>query len=183
MGAEFFMVEAWGTSPELAFDKIRQEYGHQVGYAGYSGTIVEKDSFIIFPLPEGADPEAHALKIAEEDPRIADKWGPAGCFVLKEAQVTGIKITKKKVGNERYDNLARAIVVYSIRGCSTGACYGMYHTLEEAEEAAKSYAVKYLEKVELRKEVVAPSDTLFVYELENVDECLGHYLFFGYAPY
>lgn len=169
MGAEFFMVEAWGTSPELAFDKIRQEYGHQVGYAGYSGTIVEKNSFIIFPLPEGADPEAYAQKIAEED--------------LKEAQVTGIKITKKKVGNERYDNLARAIVVYSIRGCSTGACYGMYHTLEEAEEAAKDYAVKYLEKVEIKKEVVAPSDTLFVYEPENADECLGHYLFFGYAPY
>ena len=59
----------------------------------------------------------------------------------------------------------------------------MYHTLEEAEEAAKDYAVKYLEKVEIKKEVVAPSDTLFVYELENVDECLGHYLFFGYAPY
>jgi hypothetical protein len=183
MGAEFFAVEAWGASPELAFDKIRQEYGHQVGYAGYSGTIVEKDSFIIFPLPEGADPEAHALKIAEEDPRIADKWGPAGCFVLKEAQVTVVKITKKKVGNERYDNLARATVVYSIRGCSTGVCFGMYHTLEEAEGAAKDYAAKYLEKVEIKKEVVAPSDTLFVYEPENADECFGHYLFFGYAPY
>jgi len=34
--------------------------------------------------------------------------GPAGCFVLKEAQVTGIKITKKKVGNERYDNLLKS---------------------------------------------------------------------------
>jgi len=182
MGAEFFAVEAWGASPELAFDKIRQEYGHQVGYAGYSGTIVEKDSFIIFPLPEGADPEAHALKIAEEDPRI-DKWGPAGCFVLKEAQTTGVRLTKKKVGNEKYDHLARATVLYSVRGCSTGACYGMYPTLEEAEEAAKCYAAKYLEKIELRKEVVAPSDILFVYEPENADECLGHYFFFGYAPY
>ena len=70
MGAEFFVVEAWGASPELAFDKVRREYGYQVGYAGYSGTIVEKNSFIIFPLPEGADPEAYAQKIAEEDPRI-----------------------------------------------------------------------------------------------------------------
>ena len=109
--------------------------------------------------------------------------GLTGCFILKEAQATGIKVTKKKVGNKRYDNLARAIVVYSIRGCSTGACYGMYHTLEEAEEAAKSYAAKYMEKIELRKEVVAPSDILFVYEPENADECLGHYFFFGYAPY
>ena len=95
MGAEFFAVEAWGASPELAFDKIRQEYGHQVGYAGYSGTIVEKDSFIIFPLPEGADPEAYAQEIAEEDPRIADKWDQL-MLVLKEAQATGIKVTKKK---------------------------------------------------------------------------------------
>lgn len=182
MGAEFFIVEAWGASPELAFDKVRQEYGHKVGYAGDSGTIVEKDSFIIFPLPEGADPEAYAQKIAVEDPRI-DKWGPAGCFILKQAQVNGIKITKKKVANERYDHLQRATVVYSIRGCSTGTCYGMCHTLEEAEEAAKDYTAKYLEKIEIRKEVVAPSDTLFIYEPENEDECFGHYLFFGYAPY
>ena len=53
----------------------------------------------------------------------------------------------------------------------------MYHTLEEAEEAAKSYAAKHMEKIELRKEVVAPSDILFVYEPENADECLGHYFF------
>ncbi len=182
MGAKFFAVEAWGASPELAFDKIRQEYGHQVGYAGYSGTIVEKDSFIIFPLPEGVDPEKYAEKIVEEDLRI-NTCGPAGCFILKEARTKEeIKINKRKVGIERHDNLARATVVYSVRGCS-GACYGMYHTLEEAEDAAKDYTAKYLEKIEIRKEVVAPSDTLFIYEPENEDECVGHYLFFGYASY
>jgi len=72
--------------------------------------------FIVFPLPEGVDPGEYALKIAEEDPRI-DKWGPAGCFVLKEAQTTGVRLTKKKAGNEKYDHLARATVLYCVRGC------------------------------------------------------------------
>jgi hypothetical protein len=182
MGAEFFTVEAWGASPEAAFDKIRQEYGRMYGCSGYSGTIVEKDSFIIFPLPEGANPEEYAVRIALEDPRI-DKWGPAGCFVLKEARTAEVKIKGRKVEEERDDHLTRAVILYSVNGCSTGACYGMYPTLEEAEEAAKNYAAKHLEKIELKKEVVAPSNTLFIYEPEDADEYMGHYFFFGYAPY
>ncbi len=48
---------------------------------GYSGTIFEKRSFVLIPLPKGADAREYAGElIKKEDERVDDKWGPAGAI-------------------------------------------------------------------------------------------------------
>ena len=50
---------------------------------GYTGTIAEKHNFNVIPLKEGLEPREYADKLIDDcDPRIDDKWGPAGCFDL-----------------------------------------------------------------------------------------------------
>lgn len=85
MGATSFMntVEGFPTA-KAAFDAARAAAREDFGSGGYTGTIAEKDSFVIIPLPKGTEPYAYARKMleAEYDPRITDKWGPAGCIEL-----------------------------------------------------------------------------------------------------
>lgn len=83
MGATTFFTEAIGGNAQHAFacavDDARYDYGHR----GYTGTIAEKNSFVMIKVPEGKDPYdfAHDL-IKAKDPRVDDKWGPAGCIEL-----------------------------------------------------------------------------------------------------
>lgn len=83
MGGQSFDVLVVGTDARKAFREAVEQAKYAHGHAGYTGTIAEKDSFVTVadsPLPL---PEARALAerlVSEEDPRIDDKWGPAGCI-------------------------------------------------------------------------------------------------------
>ena len=87
MGANEFIKVSSGKEAQQAFNEaVRQaEYDH--GHSGYTGTIAEKDSFVEIPLPKKGKKNleeravAYAEKlIQEDDDRISDKWGPAGCI-------------------------------------------------------------------------------------------------------
>jgi len=83
MGACDFCTTAKGKTAREAFrtavDQARYEYGH----GGYTGTIAEKDKFVMIPLPKDKEPADYAYELIEAcDARIDDKWGPAGCFDL-----------------------------------------------------------------------------------------------------
>jgi hypothetical protein len=83
MGASDFQIKAKGKDAKEAFTNavLQAEYDH--GHAGYTGTIAEKTEFEMIPLPKGVNPEEYASNLIDEgDPRIDDKWGPAGCFDL-----------------------------------------------------------------------------------------------------
>jgi hypothetical protein len=83
MGAAIFFTRAKGKTARAAFDAAvsAAEYDH--GHSGYTGTIAEKDQFVMIPLPQGQDAKAFAdLLIENRDGRIDDKWGPAGCIQL-----------------------------------------------------------------------------------------------------
>ena len=83
MGAEVFFAKTSGKNKQEAFKNAIEDAYYQHGHDGYTGSIAEKDSFVMIPLPEGEDPYTYADKlIDEEDRRIDDKWGPAGCFDL-----------------------------------------------------------------------------------------------------
>lgn len=83
MGADTFYCKAKGKNAKDAFNKAVEAAQYDHGHGGYSGTIAEKDDFIMITLPEGVNPSAYAYAlIDEEDSRIDDKWGPAGCFDL-----------------------------------------------------------------------------------------------------
>lgn len=82
MGAETFSITKSGKTAKAAFKDAVEQAEYDFGHAGYTGTIAEKDSFVMIALPLGeASPYAHAEKlISENDDRIDDKWGPAGCI-------------------------------------------------------------------------------------------------------
>lgn len=83
MGAETFATRGKGKTARAAFDAARDQALYDHGHAGYSGTLAEKHSFVVIPVPEGADPVLFAQQLIDDgDERINNKWGPAGCVAL-----------------------------------------------------------------------------------------------------
>lgn len=85
MGAETFADVVEGETARAAFKAATEEARHEHGHGGYTGTIAEKDEFVMILMPAGfsGSPIEYAdLLIEEQDERIDDKWGPAGCIDL-----------------------------------------------------------------------------------------------------
>jgi len=91
MGACEFMIGAEGNSPEEAFRNARSEALYMEGHGGYTGTIAEKDSFVMIDPPRDEETIAEKMRFASElmdncDDRIDDKWGPAGCIKIENGK-------------------------------------------------------------------------------------------------
>lgn len=96
MGAETFVVEATGKSAKEAFNKAVDDAQYNYGHAGYTGTIAEKNDFIMLtPSPAlletliepGADFRFNYStegELGELWEAVDDKWGPAGCIALPD---------------------------------------------------------------------------------------------------
>ena len=83
MGDYVFITTAKGSDARNAFISAVREAQYECGHGGYTGTIAEKHNFNVIPLKEGLEPREYADKLIDDcDPRIDDKWGPAGCFDL-----------------------------------------------------------------------------------------------------
>lgn len=87
MGATTFTAYALGTDAKAAFHTAVEEARYNYGSSGYTGTVAEKETFVLItatPLP-WPDAEKLAAELIEaEDPRIADEWGPAGAIAVTE---------------------------------------------------------------------------------------------------
>lgn len=87
MGACSFFAEGRGKNAKEAFRAAVEEAEYDYGHAGYTGTIAEKDSYVMIDLPAGIEPEDYAdMLIQKQDARIDSKWGPAGCLLVKEGE-------------------------------------------------------------------------------------------------
>lgn len=87
MGACEFSVRAKGRSAREAFQNAVDEALYESGHGGYTGSIAEKRSFIEIPLPQGEKAGDYAYKLIDScDPRVDDKWGPAGCIKISEGE-------------------------------------------------------------------------------------------------
>lgn len=85
MGATTFMVSSKGETAADAFKAAVQEARYLYGNSGYSGTIAEKNSFVVVgkaTTTQKAGKMANKM-IDASDPRVDDKWGPAGCIECK----------------------------------------------------------------------------------------------------
>lgn len=85
MGANTFMNIVEGKNAAAAFSAIQRAARYDNGHGGYSGTIAEKNDFVVITIPKTwtATPQAYAKHLIDsEDSRIDDKWGPAGCISL-----------------------------------------------------------------------------------------------------
>ena len=79
----FSSKELSGKNADEAFEKAVKRAQWERGHGGYTGTIAEKHEFVIIKKP--VDVEASLIiyhMINDRDPRIYDKWGPAGCIDL-----------------------------------------------------------------------------------------------------
>lgn len=88
MGATTFTTVAEGDTADEAFRFARIEAQYDRGHGGYTGTIAEKSSFTMIArnlVPKDALALAEQL-IDDGDPRIDDKWGPAGCIALADGK-------------------------------------------------------------------------------------------------
>ena len=88
MGAEVFMASAFGKDINEAFRNAVSNAQHESGHGGYSGTIAEKARFVFIDYDkerqEGESKRDFIYRLIEQDDeRISDKWGPAGCIVGK----------------------------------------------------------------------------------------------------
>jgi len=93
MGGEYFEHIAMGKTADEAFDAAVESAQHDYGHAGYTGTIAEKDEFVMVRDASAAtqdDAKAFADKLMDDrDPRVDDKWGPAGCIKIGEPDESG----------------------------------------------------------------------------------------------
>lgn len=83
MGASEFFTRAKGKTAKEAFRAAVEEAQYESGHGGYTGTIAEKHEFRLIAVPEGVKPGDFAERLlSEDDKRVSDKWGPAGCVQL-----------------------------------------------------------------------------------------------------
>ena len=71
--------------PVAAFQEAVADAQWEYGHGGYSGTLAEKGSYVIVEATPQPVEDAYALAdrlIEAFDPRISDKWGPAGAIKL-----------------------------------------------------------------------------------------------------
>lgn len=83
MGGTTFGCKARGKTAREAFQQARAKALYDHGHAGYTGTIAEKHAFTLIKVPSDTDPITYANDLMDDgDPRVDDKWGPAGCLDL-----------------------------------------------------------------------------------------------------
>ena len=83
MGASTFFQKGQGQTLEEAFNAAVDYARYMHGHAGYSGTLAEKHDVVLVSDTPHTVGEAQALAdslIEQRDPRIDDKWGPAGAI-------------------------------------------------------------------------------------------------------
>lgn len=81
MGSQVFTTVATATTAAQAFTRAVEDACWQHGNDGYSGSIAEKWEFVMIPcLPGQTAEDTATILINNSDPRIDDKWGPAGCI-------------------------------------------------------------------------------------------------------
>ena len=109
MGAEVFTNKSFGKDAKSAFWRVVDAASYEHGHGGYTGTIAEKDSFVVVECPiddvdafiEAVDVYCYSKKctidskheavVAKASKIFDDKWGPALCIPLKETDNDGNK--------------------------------------------------------------------------------------------
>lgn len=85
MGADEFVDYAEGIDVREAFDEAVEQARCEFGGGGYTGSLAEKDEVIVIDAPVMSYDDAVELArklVRDSDPRIDDKYGPAGAIAV-----------------------------------------------------------------------------------------------------
>ncbi|MCX5206697.1 hypothetical protein OG897_35500 [Streptomyces sp. NBC_00237] len=83
MGSLDFTETGSGPDLKTAFNSAVSEAAYENGHGGYTGSLAEKDEVTLIDSTVRTQPEAEQLVaqlLRDNDPRISDKWGPAGAL-------------------------------------------------------------------------------------------------------
>jgi hypothetical protein len=87
MGGTTFSCTAQGGTVGEAFHNAVEQALYDYGHAGYTGTIAECEGYTVIqslPLTMAEAVNLGNKLIDDDDPRINDKWGPAGAIYVNE---------------------------------------------------------------------------------------------------
>lgn len=90
MGSSTFHTIGSGNDARLAFREAREDAKYDHGHGGYSGSIAEKDDYVVIqpkPVPQDVATRLANDLIDQYDPRISDKWGPAGAIAIGGTEI------------------------------------------------------------------------------------------------
>jgi hypothetical protein len=84
MGSRAFSILSIGSTPDEAFHLAKAKALECHPSAGYTGSIAEKSSFILFQSAEsmGMSLSRWIESIIENHDSVKDEWGDAGCIDL-----------------------------------------------------------------------------------------------------
>jgi hypothetical protein len=92
MGADQFSTYQEGADVDTAFRAVVDEAHYEHGHRGYTGTIAEKDEYVIVhadPLPRVVAEAMAEAVLRTDDPRVNNKWGPAGAIPVRADYPSG----------------------------------------------------------------------------------------------
>jgi hypothetical protein len=99
MGTDSFHEYEPNADADVAFRSLVDQARWEHGSGGYTGTIAEKDSYVV--VPGTPMPLAAATRVAEkliDDDQYSDKWGPAGAVPVAATRATDTIKKVVKVG-------------------------------------------------------------------------------------
>lgn len=194
MGGTTFEDYGYGKTPEEAFRSAVADAIYEVGHGGYSGTIAEKDSFTMIEVPAKWKGNEYAYAnhlIEEDDSRVSDKWGPAGCILLESKDA--VEKVPYATTVERYDQKgARKWETYFeiiTRGdfAQPDILVGTRASQTEAEKVAKEWVKANNRSVRIRigKRLINGDQNIVTVHPKTKDvkvkKAQNKYLFFGWA--
>jgi hypothetical protein len=112
MGAcDFYNLYIGKEEPLQAFYNEVANAKHEHGHGGYTGTIAEKDRFIMIECPKGISPEVYVDDVMQnQSSRINDKYGPAGCIEYKRTYLKNLRVER----GYRYNKGIRAYLFFGV---------------------------------------------------------------------
>jgi hypothetical protein len=79
MGATYFEVRVKAESADSAFKQAQEQAFYDHGHSGYTGTIAEKDGYIMMAV-NGTETVEQAMERLDDSEVVNNKWGPAACI-------------------------------------------------------------------------------------------------------
>lgn len=156
MGANQFMVTSKGKTITEAFTAAVEDAKFEYGHRGYTGSIAEKDTFVEIKVPKGKKPYEYAKELLyKDDPRIEDKWGPAGAILLRQTDrktevPNGAKEENRNVQKGRREWVTEYDVVEVDIWNRSERLIQSYRTQTEAEKSAKRLAKERNKRMQVR---------------------------------
>ena len=95
MGGTTFETYAKGDSVSAAFEEARRQASFENGHGGYTGTIAEKDGYVVIQSTPVSKARAYQMAqdlIEKDDPRLSDTWGPAGAIAVGASESRTVEV-------------------------------------------------------------------------------------------